>query len=120
MTRRAERVSNMIRHEISELLLEQANDPRLGGFISVTRVSTSPDLKQAKVYVSVLADKTKKQDILQGFKSAAGFFRKELAGRLTLRYVPELSFQIDDSIEQGAKILKLIEQVSTEDATDEH
>lgn len=120
MTRRAERVSNMIRHEISELLLEQTNDPRLGGFISVTRVSTSPDLKQAKIYISVLADNKEKQDILEGFKSAAGFFRKELAGRLKLRYVPELSFQIDDSIEQGTKILKLIEQVTTEDTANEH
>jgi ribosome-binding factor A len=110
----------MIRHEISKLLLEQANDPRLSGFISVTRVSTSPDLKQAKIYVSVLADKTERKDILQGFKSAAGFFRKELASRLTLRYVPELSFEIDDSIEQGARILKLIEQVKTEGTPDEH
>ena len=120
MTRRAERVSNMIRHEISELLHEQANDPRLGGFISVTRVSTSPDLKQAKIYVSVLAEKAEKQEILQGFKSATGFFRKELAGRLTLRYVPELSFQIDDSIEQGARILELIDQVTADDVSDEH
>ncbi len=120
MTRRSERVSNMIRQEISELLHEQTNDPRLGGIISVTRVSTSPDLKQAKVFVSVLANQTQKQEILKGFKSAAGFFRKELAHRLILRYVPELSFQIDDSIEQGAKILKLIDQVTGDDIPDEH
>ena len=116
MTRRAERVSNLIRQEICELLQEQVNDPRLSGFISVTKVSTSPDLKQAKVYISVLGDQVNKNETIQGFKSASGFFRRELSRRLILRSIPELSFEIDDSIEHGAKILKLIEQVASDSA----
>ncbi len=114
MTRRAERVSNLIRQEICRLLQEQVNDPRLSGLISVTKVSTSPDLKQAKVYVSVLGEQANKNEILQGFKSASGFFRRELSRRLILRFIPELSFEYDDSIEHGAKVLKLIEQVTTD------
>ena len=114
MTRRAERVSNLIRQEICQLLQEQVNDPRLSGLISVTKISTSPDLKQAKVYVSVLGEQATKNDILQGFKSASGFFRRELSKRLILRFIPKLSFEYDDSIEHGAKVLKLIEQVTTD------
>jgi ribosome-binding factor A len=120
MTRRAERVSNLIRREISELLQEQVNDPRLSGFISVTKVSTSPDLKQTKVYVSFLGDKANKNDILKGFKAATGFFRRELANRMKLRIVPELSFEFDDSIERGSKVLQLIDQVASDNAKDEH
>jgi ribosome-binding factor A len=114
MTRRAERVSNLIRREICELLQEQVNDPRLSGLISVTKVTTSPDLKQAKIYVSVIGEQHNKYQILQGFKSASGFFRRELSRRLILRFIPELSFEFDDSIEHGAKVLKLIEQVTTD------
>jgi ribosome-binding factor A len=120
MTRRAERVSNLIRNEISELLLEQVNDPRLSGFISVTKVSTSPDLKQAKIYISFLGDKINKNEILSGFKAATGFFRRELAKRMTLRSVPELSFEYDSSIEHGAKVLKLIDQVASDSANNEY
>lgn len=120
MTRRAERVSNLIRNQISKLLLEQVNDPRLSGFISVTKVSTSADLKQAKIYISFLGDSKNKKEILNGFKAATGFFRRELAERMILRSIPELSFEFDDSIEHGAKILKLINQVGSDSAKDEH
>lgn len=119
MTRRAERVSNLIRQEICDLLLESVNDPRLKSFISVTQVSTSPDLKNARVYISVMDDQDKAKGVLDGFKSASGYFRKELSRRLRLRYVPELSFEIDNSIERGVRILNLIEQVSVEDSEDE-
>ena len=120
MTRRAERVSNLIRQEISVLLLEQVNDPRLRSLISVTRVSTSADLRQAKVFISVLGDQKDKEQILEGFKAASGFLRRELASRLTLRYVPELSFRFDDSIEYAANVLKLIEQVAADNTENEH
>ena len=114
MTRRAERVSNLIRQEICELLQEQVNDPRLSGLISVTKVETSSDLKQAKIYISVIDQHQNKYQILQGFKSASGYFRRELSRRLILRFIPELSFAFDDSIEHGAKVLKLIEQVTND------
>jgi ribosome-binding factor A len=120
MTRRSERVSNLIRQKISELLQERINDPRLNTFISVTRVVTSSDLSTAKVYVSSIGDNVDKDDVLEGFKSATGFFRRELSKHLTLRHVPELSFQFDDSIEIGTRVLNLIEQVARENSDDEH
>ena len=120
MTRRAERVSNLIRQEISELLQEQVNDPRLRSLISVTKVSTSADLRNAKVYISCLEDNANKEEVLQGFKAAASFFRRELAHRLTLRYVPELSFHFDDSIEFAANIINLIDQISSDSQQNEH
>jgi ribosome-binding factor A len=115
MTRRAERVSTLIRQEICELLLEHVNDPRLNGLISVTEVSTSPDLKNARIYISVLGDEEAVKETMKGFRAATGYFRKELSHRLRLRYVPELSFEIDNSIERGARILSIIKKVSEED-----
>lgn len=112
MTRRTERISSLIRQEISELLRRQVNDPRLSSFISVTKVLVSPDLRHAKVLVSVLGSEAQKSDVLNGFTAASGFLRRELAHRLTLRRIPELIFQADDSIEQGAKVLKLINQLA--------
>ena len=119
MTRRAERVSNLIRQQISELLQIQVNDPRLKNFISVTKVVTTSDLRQAKVYVSVLGDVSKKDEVLKGFKAASNYLRRELATRLLLRRVPELSLYSDDSIEDGANVISLIEQVALEDKVDE-
>ena len=114
MTYRIDRINNLIRQEISELLHRQVKDPRLGGFITVTSVSTSPDLKYAKVYVSQLDAQASKQDILSTLSSAAGFFRRELTKALRLRRVPELSFHWDESIECGARILDLMNQLDQE------
>jgi ribosome-binding factor A len=116
MSRRAERVSNFIRREISEMLREHINDPRLKTLISVTKVSTSADLRNSKVYVSVMGNKEEAQEALKGFQSAAGYLRRELSHRLTTRVVPELIFELDDSIEKGVRLLNLIEQVTADDA----
>ena len=107
MTRRSERTGELIKHEISRLLEREVNDPRLTGLISVTEVSLSPDLKHAKVFVSALQNENRKE-MLEGFNTASGFLRRELASHLKLRYVPKLSFYYDDSIERGTKLLKLI------------
>lgn len=114
MAHRIERVNNLIRQEISEMLRRQVKDPRLGGFITVTKVSTSPDLRYAKVYVSQISGESSRQDILSTLSTASGFFRKELTKSLRLRRIPELSFQWDDSIERGAHLLELIDRVSQE------
>lgn len=114
MAHRIERVNNLIRQEISEMLRRQVKDPRLGGFITVTKVSTSPDLRYAKVYVSQISGESSRQDILSTLSAASGFFRKELTKNLRLRRIPELSFQWDDSIERGAHLLELIDRVSQE------
>ena len=112
MSRRTERLNKVIKQEISRLLEREVNDPRLSNSISVTEVSVSPDLKYAKVFVSILGNETAKTEMLAGFNAASGFLRKKLASHLKLRCVPQLSFHYDNSIEQGARLLKLIEQVS--------
>lgn len=112
MIRRNERTSKLIQREISGLLERQVNDPRLSALISVTGVSLSPDFKYAKVYVSILGNEESKRDMLAGFNTASGFLRKELASHLKMRCIPQLSFHYDDSIAQGARLLKLIGQVS--------
>ena len=112
MSRRTERLNKVIKQEISRLLEREVNDPRLSNSISVTEVSVSPDLKYAKVSVSILGNETDKIEMLAGFNAASGFLRKKLASHLKLRCVPQLSFHYDNSIEQGARLLKLIEQAS--------
>ncbi len=114
MAHRIERVNNLIRQEISEMLRRQVKDPRLGGFITVTKVSTSPDLRYAKVYVSQISGESSRQDILSTLSAASGFFRTELTKSLRLRRIPELSFQWDDSIERGSHLLELIDRLSQE------
>jgi ribosome-binding factor A len=115
MSRRSERTSKLIQREISELLEREVNDPRLSKFVSVTEVSLSPDLKHAKVYVSTLGTETNKEDLLAGFNNASGFLRKELAAHIRLKQIPQLSFHYDDSIERGARLLKLISELSTDE-----
>ncbi len=112
MAYRIERVNNLIRQEISELLRLQVKDPRLGSFITVTEVSTSPDLKYAKIFISRIGSEEEKQEALNVLTAASGFFRNELAKRLRLRRIPELSFQRDDSIERGVHLLQLIDEIS--------
>jgi len=114
MSRRSERTSKLIQREISELLEREVNDPRLSKLISVTEVTLSPDLKHAKIFVSTLGSEiNNKEDILAGFNNATGFLRKELASHLKLKYTPQLSFHYDDSIERGARLLKLIGELPT-------
>ena len=115
MAHRIERVNSLIRQELSELLRLQVKDPRLEGFIAVTEVDTSADLKHAKVFVSQFGDQVERKKIISGLVSASGFFRSELSKSLKMRYVPELHFQWDDSIERGAHMAQLIDQVSHEE-----
>ena len=114
MTRRIERVNNLIRYEISEMLQRQVKDPRLGNFISITGVSTSADLTYAKIYVSSIRLDEEREKVLSVLTAASGFFRSELAKRLRLRRVPEFSFHWDDSIEHGAHILELIDKLHSD------
>ena len=120
MTHRIERVNNLIRQEISELLQHQVKDPRLGSFVAVTEVSTSPDLKYARVFVSRIGGGEEKQETLRVLAAASGFFRNELARRLRMRRIPELSFEWDDSIERGVHLLDLIDKVSADSIPDQH
>ena len=114
MIHRIERVNNLIRREVSELIQREVKDPRLDTLVAVTEVATSPDLKYAKVFVSCISGKQEEQKTLGALNAASGFFRTELAKKLKLRRIPELSFHWDDSIEHGDRILRLIDQVNAE------
>ncbi len=115
---RIQRINEQIQRELSQLL-RRVKDPRVQDtMISVTRVETTPDLRYAKVYVSFLQEDRAKA-AMEGLKSAGGFLRRELGGKLGLRYSPELVWTLDDSIAYGAKLLKLINSLEVErDDTD--
>ena len=115
MSHRIERVNQLIRQEISELLRREVKDPRLGGLISITEVDTSADLKYARVYVSCLGTEEDKKELLSTLSSAAGFFHNELMKRLSLRHIPLLDFRWDYSLEKGAHIQALIDKVTQEE-----
>ncbi|MCD8004965.1 MAG: 30S ribosome-binding factor RbfA [Oscillospiraceae bacterium] len=100
------RVNEEIQRELSALL-RRVKDPRVTGLVSVTAVETTPDLRYARVFVSV-ADKSAAAQVLAGLKSASGWLRRELGQALSLRYTPELIFQRDDSIDKGAHILDML------------
>ena len=108
MNRRMDRVNMLVRQEISRILALELNDPRLSSLISITEVRTSRDLRSAKVYFSVLGDEDAKQDAKTALESAGGFIHRTMKRNLNLKFVPFLSFQLDESIELGADMLDLI------------
>ena len=115
MSRRTDRVNEQLREEISTLLSRQVKDPRLNGVISVTRVITSGDLRSARVYISVMGKQETKQLALDGIQSAASFLRRELRGRLNMKNVPFLTYLLDDSLEEADQVLRLMNQVKTDE-----
>lgn len=116
MSRRTERVNELLRSELSDILRSQVKDPRLDVLFSVTEVDTSPDLKHARVYVSVMSDDEQKTNVFRALQTATPFIRHELRGRLTsLRYTPDLMFLRDESIERGARLAALIDEVTADE-----
>ncbi len=113
---RQEKLGELIAVELSELMRMRVKDPRVG-FASITHVEVSGDLRHAKVFVSVMGSAEEREETMKGLKHATGFLRHELASRLTLRYMPEIVFKLDTSIEEGARILGLIRQVEQEEHT---
>lgn len=111
---RQEKLGELIAVELSDLLRTRVKDPRVG-FASITHVVVSGDLRHAKVFVSVMGTEKEQTATMQALKHATGFLRSELAGRITLRYMPELVFKLDTSIEQGSRILELIRQFENEE-----
>ena len=107
------RINEEIQRELAALF-RTVKDPRVHGLVSITHVETTPDLRYAKVYVSVL-DKSDVKEIIKGLKSAGGYLRRELGRALSLRYTPELQFFVDDSIAYGAHILDMLNHVKPAD-----
>lgn len=109
---RISRISEEFKREISDIIKNEIKDPRIAEFTSVMAVDVTKDLRYAKVYISVLGDDKKKNDTIQGLKSAAGFIRKEAGRRIQLRYTPEIIFELDKSIEQAMHISRLIDEAN--------
>lgn len=109
---RVSRISGEFKKEISDIIKNEIKDPRIAEFTSVMSVDVTRDLRYAKVYISVLGDEKKKNDTLTGLRNAAGFARKEIGKRIRLRYTPEIIFELDESIEKGIYISKLIEEAN--------
>lgn len=105
---RREKVSDLIKHEVARLLQTEVHDARLG-FITVTEVRMSPDLKHARVFVSILEEGDKREEAMAGLRAATGFIRRELGHNLRLRYTPTVDFSLDTTIEYGARIERLLE-----------
>ena len=106
------RINGEVQKELSKLITTEIKDPRISPLTSVVAVEVAPDLKTAKVYVSVLGNEEVQQDTLRGLKSAAPFMRSQLAKNINLRNTPELKFVIDQSIEYGVNMSKLIHDVN--------
>ena len=108
--KRADRVRDLIQKEISDILLREIKDTRIG-FVTITRVEITDDLKEAIVYISVIGSDDKKKKTLEGLQSATGYIRGILGHRLDLRYVPKLLFKFDENIEYSIHIAKVIEDL---------
>lgn len=115
---RANRIGELIRSEISDLLLRHIKDPRIG-FCTITRVEVSGDYRHAKVFVSVMGNEDQKKLTLTGLKSALGFIRREAGKRLSLKYVPELILVLDRSLDYGFQIDKLLKELEGEKRSEE-
>jgi ribosome-binding factor A len=111
--KRADRVADRILHEISDLIIRKLNDPRVG-FVTVTRVKCSDDLRNATVYFSIFGDEAKKAESMAGLKSALPFFQKEVFKRLQIKVPTLLYFRLDEGLEQGHKIQKLLKEIRDE------
>jgi ribosome-binding factor A len=106
---RLRRVDEAVRQVLSDAVGSDLKDPRVG-FVTVTAVKTSPDLRHARVYVSVLGDPEARESSLEGLRSAHGFLQRRVAGELNLKNTPTLEFVYDDSIERGVRISELIDR----------
>lgn len=113
--RRVSRVAELIKREVSQMLLNGIKDDRVGtGMVSVTDVDVSGDLQHAKIFVSIYGTEEAKAETMAGLKSATGFVRSELGARVRLRRTPEVIFVEDRSLERGTKVLSLLNQLEQE------
>lgn len=107
------RVNEEVKKELA-LVLRDIKDPRIPEFVSVMHVEVSPDLKYAKAFLSILGQYDERE-VRRGLKAANGFIRKKLGDRLQMRIVPELTFEIDHTVETGARIEQLLKEIHSEE-----
>ena len=113
------RINAEVQHELANLIRGGIKDPRIHPMTSVTAVEVAPDLKTCRAYISVLGDEEEKRYTLQGLKNAEGYIRRQLAKTINLRNTPEIRFILDESIEYGVAMSKLIDEVSKKDDAQE-
>jgi ribosome-binding factor A len=119
-SRRVARVAELIKREVSNMLLHEIKDDRVGtGMVSVTEVVVSGDLQHARIFVSIYGTEEARTETMAGLEAATGFVRREIGQRLSLRRTPEVLFQEDRSFERGVKVLSLLNQLSEERAAKE-
>ena len=111
--KRSERVADLVRKEICEMLVKTIKDPRIG-FVTITRVTVTEDCRSAKVYYSVVGTFAERERCMEGLNSAKGYIRRELGHRMKLKYTPEIVFQFDPSIEYAAHMGELIHHLQEE------
>ena len=107
---RHERVAEEIRHELAAMVAGELKDPRIEGLVTITEVRVTPDLKRARVYVSVMGSEAEQKSTIQGLAAASGYIRHELIERIQLRRAPEMHFVLDHSEEYGQRIEDLLRQ----------
>jgi ribosome-binding factor A len=110
-SRRAERAAEGIREEVARFLSTDAKDPRIQGLVTVTAVEVTPDLRSARIFVSIMGTEEEKASTLEGLDSLAGYLRGTLARTLRLRFAPELAFRLDPSVARAARIESLLSRI---------
>lgn len=114
MSRRTERVNDLLREELSDLLRDDLRDPRVAGLVSVTHVDVSPDLRRASAFVSVLGTEEERASTMEALGHARPYLRRELSRRLNLRYTPDLSFVDDRSLERAQEMTDIMRRNAEE------
>ena len=110
------RINGEVLKELSNIIRSEIKDPRINPMTSVVSVEVAPDLKTCKAYISVLGDEQSQKDTITGLKSAEGYIRRELARTVNLRNTPEIKYILDQSIEYGINMSKLIDEVTQKDS----
>jgi ribosome-binding factor A len=110
MSQRTQRIDELLRQEIGRALEREVADPRIG-FVTVTEVETSPDLSQARVWVSVIGTSEERKEALRALRGAMPFIRRGLGPKLRLRRIPQLEVRVDDSLERGTRVLHLLDEI---------
>ncbi len=111
---RVEKVQELMKQEVSKMLLRDIKDPRIG-FVTVTQVELTGDLREAKIYVSIMGSEQQIEDSWQGLQSALGFIRREIGKRIRLRFTPSISFALDKSLDYSAHIQELLNKINSEE-----
>ena len=112
---RIEKIQELMKQEISKIILRELKDPRIG-FVTVTGVHITRDLSEATAYVSIMGNEKKVKDSWEGLQSSLGYIRREIGHRVRLRITPELKFEIDKSLDYSEHIQKLLNKIKTDDA----